>query len=72
MPKVFRRSHLQLNRRGCGRRFCLNKTNNAAHVHAFERGASNPKYRIACRPRSDTCSFKMATNLSFEYRTFAN
>jgi hypothetical protein len=59
VPKVLRRSHLQLNRGGCGRCFCFRSRNTAAQVRALARGASNPKYRMLCRPRSGTCWFRM-------------
>jgi hypothetical protein len=68
MPKVLRRSHLQLKRRGCGRCFCFRSTNTAAQVRALDRGASSPKYRIACRPRCGTCWIRMLTNSSVVYR----
>jgi hypothetical protein len=71
-PKVLRRSHLQLDRRGCGRCCWFNSTKIAAHNRALQRGESSPKYRIACRPRSGTCCIRMLTNSSFVYRFRTN
>jgi hypothetical protein len=68
VPKVLRRSHLQLNRGGCGRCFCFRSRKTAAQVRALARGASNSKYRMLCRPRSGTCCFRMWKSFSFENR----
>ena len=68
VPKVLRRSHLQLNRGGCEPFFCLRSTNKTAQVRAFERGPSNPKYLMLCRPRSGTCCFRMWISFSFDNR----
>jgi hypothetical protein len=43
VPKVLRRSHLQLNRGGCGRCFCFRSRNTAAQVRALARGGGTWK-----------------------------